>query len=121
PKLTVEKLHFQSSPGLYVTANFYVPKKAKFPAPTILYLCGHSPSVIDNVPYGNKVSYQHHGIWFAEHGYNCLVIDTLQLGEIEGVHHGTYNKDRWWWLTLGYTPAGIECWNAVRALDYLET
>lgn len=27
----------------------------------------------------------------------------------------------WWWQTLGYTPAGIECWNAMRALDYLET
>ena len=27
----------------------------------------------------------------------------------------------WWWHTLGYTPAGIECWNAMRALDYLET
>ena len=22
---------------------------------------------------------------------------------------------------LGYTPAGIECWNGMRALDYLET
>ncbi len=27
----------------------------------------------------------------------------------------------WWWQALGYTPAGIECWNAMRALDYLET
>ena len=26
---TIEKLHFQSIPGLYVTANLYVPKKAK--------------------------------------------------------------------------------------------
>jgi hypothetical protein len=27
----------------------------------------------------------------------------------------------WWWQALGYTPAGIECWNAMRALDYLES
>jgi hypothetical protein len=27
----------------------------------------------------------------------------------------------WYWLSLGYTPAGPEVWNAVRALDYLET
>ena len=27
----------------------------------------------------------------------------------------------WWWLCRGYTPAGVEAWNCVRALDYLET
>src|SRR5262249_55309468 len=32
---TIEKLHFQSLLGLYVTANLYVPKKAKFPAPAV--------------------------------------------------------------------------------------
>src|SRR3954471_1550741 len=26
PQFTVEKLHFQSRPGLYVTANLYIPK-----------------------------------------------------------------------------------------------
>ena len=26
-----------------------------------------------------------------------------------------------YWLSLGYTPAGPEVWNAIRALDYLET
>src|SRR5437763_167290 len=30
---TVEKLHFQSRPGLYVTGNLYVPKNLKAPAP----------------------------------------------------------------------------------------
>src|SRR5262249_30275733 len=42
----------------------------------------------------------------------------------EGIHHGThprYKYNFWWWQTLGYTPAGIECWNAMRALDYLQT
>ncbi len=118
---TVEKLHFQSSPGLYVTANLYVPKRAKLPAPAVLYVCGHANTVIDGVSYGSKVSYQRHPAWFAEHGYVCLILDTLELGEIPGEHHGTYRAGMWWWQALGYTPAGIECWNAIRALDYLET
>src|SRR5262245_29549283 len=29
PGYTVEKLHFQSRPGLYVTANLYLPRPAK--------------------------------------------------------------------------------------------
>jgi hypothetical protein len=118
---TIEKLHFQSVPGLYVTANLYLPKKTKFPAPTILYVCGHSNIVIKNVSYGSKVNYQHHPTWFAEHGYVCLILDTLELGESQGIHHGTFDLNMWWWQSLGYTPAGVECWNAMRALDYLET
>src|SRR5262249_34047098 len=41
-RFTVEKLHFQSSPGLYVTGNLYVPKHARLPAPAVLYVCGHA-------------------------------------------------------------------------------
>lgn len=117
----VEKLHFQSLPGLYVTGNLYLPKGLRAPAPAVLYVCGHSRVVIDNVPYGAKAGYQHHAAWFARHGYVCLVIDTLQLGEIEGIHHGTYRYGRWWWNSRGYTPAGVEAWNAIRALDYLQS
>jgi dienelactone hydrolase len=114
---TVEMLHYQSRPGLYVTANLYRPAKidpgARLPA--ILYVCGHSPRGRD----GNKVAFQSHGVWFARHGYLCLVVDTLQLGEIPGLHHGTYRENRWWWLSRGYTPAGVECWNGIRGIDYL--
>jgi hypothetical protein len=118
---TIENLHFQSSPGLYVTGNLFIPKKTKFPAPAILYVCGHAKVVIDGVSYGNRTAYQHHAAWFAQNGYVCLIIDTLELGEILGEHHGTSRLNMWWWQTLGYTPAGIECWNAMRALDYLQT
>jgi dienelactone hydrolase len=118
---TVENLHFQSQPGLYVTANLYVPKNLTKPAPTILYVCGHGPVITNGVSYGNKVAYQHHGAWFARNGYVCLIIDTLQLGEIQGLHHGTHREGMWWWNSRGYTPADIECWNGMRALDYLST
>lgn len=117
----VEKIHFQSMPGLYVTGNLYLPKKRAERFPAILYLCGHGQVKMDGISYGNKVHYQHHGAWFARHGYVCLTIDTLQLGEIEGDHHGTYKLGQWWWNSRGYTPAGVEAWNAIRALDYLET
>ena len=119
PEFTVEKLHFQSRPGLYVTANLYVPKGLTKPAPAILYVCGHSPVKKNGVSYGNKVAYQHHGAWFARNGYVCLVPDTLELGEIEGIHHGTYSQKMWWWQSRGYTPAGVEAWNGIRAIDYL--
>lgn len=117
----VEKLHFQSRPGLYVTANLYLPKEVKERLPAILYVCGHGGVKKDGTSYGNKVHYQHHGTWFARHGYACLIIDSLQLGEIEAIHHGTYQYGMWWWNSYGYTPAGVEAWNCVRALDYLQT
>ena len=118
---TVEKLCFQSRPHLYVTANLYLPKPLTHPAPTVLYLCGHSPVISNGVSFGNKAAYQHHGIWFARNGYVCLIVDTLQYGEIQGHHRGTYDENQWWWNSRGYTPAGVETWNALRALDYLDS
>jgi cephalosporin-C deacetylase-like acetyl esterase len=130
--VVIEKLHFQSKPGLYVTGNLYRPKASKGKLPAVLYVCGHAWKGRD----GNKSAHQDHGLRFATNGYVCLVIDSLQLGEIPGVHHGTYGtpyrhfgtyglagkdvvENRWWWQAAGYTPAGVECWNGIRAIDYL--
>jgi dienelactone hydrolase len=113
----VDMLHYQSMPRLYVTGNLYRPaqieKGQRLPA--VLYVCGHSNCGRN----GNKTAYQSHGIWFARHGYICLVLDSLQLGEIAGIHHGTYREGRWWWHSRGYTPAGVECLNGMRGIDYL--
>ena len=113
----VDMIHYQSRPRLYVTGNLYRPATVKpgEKLPAVFYVCGHSGRGRN----GNKVAYQSHGIWFARHGYICLVVDTLQLGEIAATHHGTYNLQRWWWHSRGYTPAGVEAWNGVRGIDYL--
>ena len=104
-----------------MTGNLWLPKGLEKPAPAVLYVCGHGAMKIDGVSYGNKVSYQHHGAWLARNGYVCLTIDSLQLGEIESIHHGTYRYKMWWWNNRGYTPAGVEAWNCMRALDYLQS
>lgn len=113
----VDMVHYQSKPGLYVTGNLYRPAKttAGEKLPAILYVCGHSPRGRN----GNKAAYQSHGIWFARHGYVCLVLDTLEMGELTCTHHGLYRESRWWWLSRGFTPAAVECWNGVRGIDYL--
>lgn len=114
----VENVVFESRPKLYVTGNLYLPaagaEARRYPA--IVYVSGHAPG-----PAGAKVQYQHHGIWFAKNGYVALVLDTLEFGEVPGLHHGLYDLSMWQWLSLGYTPAAVEVWNAIRALDYLET
>jgi dienelactone hydrolase len=115
----VEKVLYQSRPGLYVTANLYRPKTVETPLPAILYVCGHSRVEKDGVIYGCKAYYQHHAAWYAANGYICLVLDTLQLGELPGLHHGLHRQGMWWWQSRGYTPAGVEAWNAIRGIDYL--
>jgi dienelactone hydrolase len=114
---SVEMVHYQSRPRLYVTGNLYRPAQIKpgHRLPAVFYVCGHSHQGRS----GNKTAYQSHGIWFARHGYICLVVDSLQLGEIAAIHHGTYREGRWWWHSRGYTPAGVECLNGIRGIDYL--
>ena len=113
----VDMVHYQSRPQLYVTGNLYRPAQVDpgDQLPAILYVCGHA----ERGRNGNKTAYQSHGIWFARHGYICLTVDSLQLGEIAAIHHGTYREQRWWWHARGYTSAGVECWNGVRGIDYL--
>jgi dienelactone hydrolase len=121
-EFTVEKLQFQALPGLYCTASLYLPKNSTQPAPTILYESGHARVVDANgISYGNKAAYQGDGAWFARNGYVCLVLDTVLAGEIQGIHTGTRDKGLWWWNSRGYTPAGVEAWFGIRALDYLST
>jgi dienelactone hydrolase len=110
----VEKIHFQSLPGAYVIGNLYRPARIEGRLPAVLYLCGHTKGKV-NKPY------QANPRWFGQHGYVALVLDPIQLGESQGFHHGTYRAGRWDWPSRGYTPAGTEVWNAMRALDYLQT
>ena len=116
PDYVVEKIAFESMPKFYVTANLYVPRKREGPLPAVVYVCGHSHS-----PYGAKVPYQRHGISLARNGYVAMILDPIQIAEAFALHHGVMGQEMYDWYARGYTPAGVEVWNAMRALDYLET
>ncbi len=108
----IEKLYYESLPSLYVPANLYIPDHARKKAtPAILYVCGHAPT--------QKVHYQAHARKFAQLGFVCLIIETIQWGEVRGEHWGAYARGWFHWYSRGYDPAGVEVWNAMRGLDLL--
>lgn len=112
----IEKIAFESMPRVWVTANLYLPSSTAEPVPGVIYVCGHAYS-----PHGAKTSYQRHGHTLARHGYAAMVIDPIQIAETAGLHHGVFNQEMYEWYTRAYSPAGLEVWNAIRALDYMET
>ncbi|HSL86404.1 MAG TPA: alpha/beta hydrolase family protein, partial [Bacteroidales bacterium] len=57
----IEKLYYESLPGLYVPANLYIPDNIKEPVPAVIYVCGHS--------HTQKVHYQTHPAKFAQLGF----------------------------------------------------
>ena len=107
----IEKLYYESLPGLYVPANLYIPDNLSGSTAGIIYLCGHAHS--------QKVHYQTHPEKFAKLGFVCLIPETIQWGEVRGEHWGCYANGWFDWYSKGYTPAGVEVWNAVRGLDLL--
>jgi cephalosporin-C deacetylase-like acetyl esterase len=113
---TIEKIAFESLPKFYVTGNLYIPKQRTGRLPAIIYVCGHSYS-----PHGDKAQYQRHGISFAKNGYVAFILDSIQIAETYALHHGVQTQEMFDWYSRGYTPAGVEVWNAMRAIDYLET
>ncbi len=109
----IEKLHYQSLPNLHVTANLYVPDGIATGErrPGVLYVCGHVEQ--------QKVQYQAHARRFAELGFPTLIVETVQLGEAPGYHHGCYREGWFHWYSRGYSPAAVELLNGIRGLDLL--
>jgi len=109
----IEKLSYESLPDLYVQANLYIPDGITESVPAVLYLCGHART--------QKTHYQAHPRKFAELGFVCLIVETVQYGEVWGEHWGCYDRGWFNWYSRGYTPAGVEVWNGIRGLDLLST
>ena len=121
PDFVVEKLLFQSSPGLYVTANLYRPKtRGQAACRRSSTSAGTARSRRTASSTATRPTTSTTRAWFAANGYVCLIVDTLQLGEIPGLHHGTHREGCGGGSRRGYTPAGVEVWNAIRAIDYLD-
>jgi hypothetical protein len=123
----IEKIVFESLPGLAVTALLYVPDGPPGPRPAVLVPCGHSP-------LGKAYpKYQEIAGRLARRGYVVLCWDPVGQGERsqfwdEARGRSRYNLVCGEHAVLGNlaTLAGAslarwEVWDGMRALDYLLT
>jgi dienelactone hydrolase len=108
-RYTIENLVLETAPGVFLTANLYLPRGGAKRYPAVLYQCGHA----------SKSLYGRHGAWFASHGVAALVMDNIEMGEIEFTHHGVYAHAWFHWYSRGFSPLAVELLNARRAVDYL--
>lgn len=113
--LLIERLWFQSRPGLYVTANLYLPDEAAGPLPAVLYLPGHAPNGKANEPY--QVICQ----CLARKGYAVLNIDPVGQGE-RGPYYAPGNNHECQGIQ-GFLPRDLNpmyfIQDGMRAIDYL--
>ena len=121
----VEKIVYESRPGLFVTANLYLPKTGAPPYPGVLFQMGHS-----NNGKGYAL-YQRCCQGLVQLGYVVLAFDPIGQGE------RTYYPRPGGWLTslrspteehtvpgrqmllVGETATGAMLWDAMRSLDLL--
>jgi dienelactone hydrolase/pimeloyl-ACP methyl ester carboxylesterase len=122
----IEKVIFQSRPGLLVTGNLYVPKGRPLPMPGVVATCGHSTN-------GKAAdAYQSFAQGLARMGYVVLLFDPLGQGErlqypdeklksligpgvAEHLHGGNQQ------FLVGEFFGAWRAWDGIRALDYLLT
>jgi dienelactone hydrolase len=112
----IERLTFQSRPGVRVTANLYRPQAIEGRQPAVLSVHGHWPwARID--PH-----VQARSIGLARLGYVCLAVDAFGAGEraidpAPGTYHGGLVGASLW--PAGVPLMGLQVYDNRRAVDYL--
>ncbi len=113
----VEKLVFQTLPGIWMTALAYVPAQAG-PRPAILCVHGHWKGAKQDPVVQSRC------IGAAKHGFFVLAVDAFGAGERAtgkalGEYHGEMSG-----ATLfpsGKTLSGVQLYENMRAVDYIQS
>lgn len=123
----VEKIIFESQPRHFVTAALFLPDADRYPPPYpgVLVPCGHSN---DAKAYPNYAGY---GALLATNGLAALVFDPIDQGERHQWQDADGKFTLWGTsahnmvgkgcILLGWNTARYEIWDAMRAVDYLQS
>ena len=112
---TVSKVYFESLPGFFVTGNLYRPI-GEGPFPGILSPHGHwAYGRLENTPTNSGPG---RAINLARQGFVVFTYDMIGYNDSRQLTH-TFGgrREALWGLSL----AGLQLWNSIRALDFLET
>ncbi len=136
PTYRREKFVFQSRPGAAVLAYLITPGKATTPTPVVICVPGHGRGVDDIVgidEYGKdraaKPGYQHDfALQVAEHGMAALAMEPMAFGcrrdaitAKHGLGGSACQPAAGSALLLGETMLGWRVYDAMRAIDWIQT
>jgi hypothetical protein len=112
---TVSKVYFESLPGFFVTGNLYQPIGSG-PFPAILSPHGHwTFGRLENTAIA---SIPGRAIGLARLGFVVFTYDMIGFNDSRQLtHQFDDRRARLWGLSLG----GLQLWNSIRALDFLES
>jgi len=112
---SVSKVYFESLPGFLVTGNLYRPV-GKGPFAAILSPHGHfAGGRLENTAL---VSGPGRAISLARQGFLVLAYDMVGINDSRQLTHDFGGRpEALWGLSLG----GLQLWNSIRALDFLES
>jgi hypothetical protein len=115
---SIKKITFQTRPGIYATANLYIPD-GKGPFPAVVFMIGHWPKGKIDLSGPQAVGHS-----LALNGYVCLAIDPWGSGERTTIHgifedHGDANNLGSSLMNIGETLMGIEISDNMRCVDLL--
>jgi hypothetical protein len=113
----IENIYFQTMPGIYATANLFIPD-GRGPFPGVLVMCGHSSNGKVYDPY------QAVGHALALNDYVGMVIDPWGAGERTTVHgefeyHGASLGASL--MNIGESLLGIQIVDNMRGIDLLSS
>src|SRR5262245_13776417 len=112
---TVEKVYFESLPGFFVTGNLYRPIGTG-PFPAVLSPHGHwTYGRLEHTPV---MSAPTRAINLARQGFVVFTYDMIGYNDSRQLtHQFDGQRERLWGMNL----AGLQLWNSIRSVDFLES
>jgi dienelactone hydrolase len=113
---SIEVVLIETVPGYYLGGNLYRPIGRTGPAPAVLVPHGHwKRGRLEDQP---SYSVPALGINLARQGYVVFAYDMVGFNDTQQTPHsfGGWSEDLW-----SFHPMGLQLWNSIRALDFLQS
>jgi dienelactone hydrolase len=116
PDYIIEAVLIETLPGYFLGGNLYLPRHHRSPVPGVLVPHGHwKRGRLENQP---SYSVPALGINLARQGYVAFAYDMVGYNDTRQTPHSFGGPAETLW---GFSPMGLQLWNSIRALDYLQS
>jgi hypothetical protein len=116
PDYIVSKVYFESLPGFFVTGNLYRPAvDGSFPA----IVSPHGHWAYGRLENSANASVPGRAINLARQGFVVFTYDMIGYNDSRQLDHRLFGgpREKLWGLSM----AGLQLWNGIRSLDFLES